>query len=99
MFVLSCRIAAGLHTTLRSRAPTNRLVARLRTSHERQRAMKTAVCAIPAYVITAILCTGIADGGPGVLGGAAAVGVWNSMKIAWAVVIPVREPTFFTGWR
>ncbi len=98
MLALGCRIAAGLHAILRSRAPTNRLARRLRSSHERLSALRVAAVAISAYVVVAILCTATADGGPGTLNGVAAVGIWNAMKLAWAVLLPVRAPARIERW-
>ncbi len=99
MLALGWRVAAGLHTTLKSFAPTNRLAVQLRTPHERPRARRIAACAIAMYVITAIVSTAIADGGPGGLHGIAGLGIWNAMKLAWAAALPVRATTALERWR
>lgn len=80
LFQLLFQRLANTHAFLREYAPTNRLVARLRT----RRGLKWGVPAMligVAYMYAAAICTGILDrGGPGWLNLLALAFFWNGLK-------------------
>ena len=83
VLMLSVRLAATIHKLLRTYAPANILVDRLRTRRGLKWAFPVALMLVPTYLFAAaITTTDIADGGPGWLNLVVLLFIWNAMKCA-----------------
>jgi len=90
MLALSWRLSAAIHYFLQLNAPSNRLVALIRT-HRRRHVAVTASLAATAYLGLAALCADAAqDGGATWLGGVVGLLIWDGLKLAWVALLPVR---------
>ncbi len=82
------RLSAAIRHFLRSRAPSNRLIADFRT-RRRSHGIAMAGVAAMIYVALAMLCSA-SDGGPAWLSAVAGLLIWNGFKLAWVAVLPAR---------
>lgn len=94
MLTLSWRLSAAIHHCLRLHAPSNRLIAQIRT-HRRRIVIVTASLAASTYLGLATLCAAATqDGGGAWLAGAVGLLIWDGFKLAWVALLPAR-----TQWR
>lgn len=87
MFRLGFHLSSHLFGALQH-APTNRLLARLRTRQGLRWAVPVALVLVPVYLFAAsIATTVIEDGGPGWLNLIVVLLIWNALK--FAAMVPV----------
>lgn len=80
--MLSVRLAATIHKFLRG-APTNRLIALLRTQRGMNWAMPSSLALVPIYLFLASMATTLIErGGPGWLNLVVLTCIWNAIKFA-----------------
>lgn len=87
MFRLGFHLSTYLYDVLQH-APTNRLLAELRTRQGLRWSIPVALVLVPVYLFAAsIATTVIEDGGPGWLNLIVVLLIWNAMK--FAVMVPI----------
>lgn len=86
MLATSLRLSAAIHSNLQLRAPSNLLIAEIRTQR-RRRAIVVAGAAATTYVALAALCA-VQDGGPAWLDAVVGLLMWNGFKLAWVALLP-----------
>ena len=86
------RLSASVHRYLSLHAPSNRLIARIRT-HRRNRVIAAAGLASTMCLVLAVLGATAAQGdGTAWIGGVVGLLIWDSFKLAWVALLPVRTP-------